>query len=208
MDKEVVAWKNKGQTIAVNGHQVFYLKEGSGANFLILHGYPFNTFEWKSVWYNLAKEYSVFSFDYLGMRFSDKPKDHDYSFYEHGKIVNSLIKFWDIKQTHILSHDLEVSFAQELLSRDITSKNFIKIHSLAFMNGGLFMDSYKPRMKKRSLSQSTKPIRKLLSKLLTKDKLEKSIKPISDSNTNPTNQLINQFWDIINYNDGKAYPHI
>ncbi|MBL4710478.1 MAG: alpha/beta fold hydrolase, partial [Flavobacteriales bacterium] len=88
MDKEVVAWKNKGQTIDVNGHQVFYIKEGSGPNLLILHGYPFNTFEWKSLWCNLVKDYTVFAFDYLGMGFSDKPKEHDYSFHEHCEIVN------------------------------------------------------------------------------------------------------------------------
>mgnify|MGYP000011377662 CR=1 FL=1 len=78
MDKEVIAWKNKGQKIDINGHQVFYIKEGSGPNLLILHGYPFNTFEWKFVWENLVKEYTVFTFDYLGMGFSEKPNDHDY----------------------------------------------------------------------------------------------------------------------------------
>ncbi|WP_299442583.1 alpha/beta hydrolase [uncultured Aquimarina sp.] len=208
MDKEVVAWKNKGRTIDVNGHQVFYIKEGSGPNLLILHGYPFNTFEWKSVWKNLVKEYTVFTFDYLGMGFSDKPKDHDYSFHEHCEIVNSLIEFWGIKQTHILSHDLGVSIVQELLARDLVSQNCFKIQSVVFMNGGLFMDSYKPRMIQRLLSQSPKPIGKLLSKLLTKKKLEKSIKSVFGPNTQPTNLLINQFWDILNYNDGKSIAYL
>ncbi|WP_430412060.1 hypothetical protein [Kordia sp.] len=40
MNKEVVAWKNRGQAIDVNGHQIFYIKEGNGANLLILHRYP------------------------------------------------------------------------------------------------------------------------------------------------------------------------
>ncbi|MBC8756684.1 alpha/beta hydrolase [Kordia sp. YSTF-M3] len=208
MDKEVVAWKNKGQTININGHQVFYIKEGSGPNLLILHGYPFNTFEWKSVWKNLVKEYTVFTFDYLGMGFSDKPKDHVYSFHEHCEIVNFLIEFWGIKQTHILSHDLGVSIVQELLARDVTSQNCFKIQSVVFMNGGLFMDSYKPRMIQRLLSQSPKPIGKLLSKLLTKKKLEKSIQSVFGLNTQPTNRLINQFWDILNYNDGKSIAYL
>ena len=208
MDEEVVAWKNKGKTIDVKGHKVFYIKEGSGPNLLILHGYPFNTFEWKYVWEDLVKDHTVFTFDYLGMGFSDKPKDHDYSFHEHCELVNSLIEFWDIKQTHILSHDLGVSIVQELLARDSASQNCFKIQSVVFMNGGLFMDSYKPRMIQRLLSQSLKPIGKLLSKLLTKKKLEKSIKPIFGPNTQPTDQLIDQFWDILNYNDGRSIAYL
>ncbi|HEA70365.1 MAG TPA: alpha/beta hydrolase, partial [archaeon] len=149
-----------------------------------------------------------FTFDYLGMGFSDKPKNHDYSFQEHCEMVNSLIEQWGIKQTHILSHDLGVSIVQELLARDLASQNYFKIQSVVFMNGGLFMDSYKPRMIQRLLSQSPKPIGKLLSKLLTKKKLEKSIKTIFGPNTQPTDQLINQFWDILNYNDGKSIAYL
>ena len=208
MDKEVVTWRDKGQTIDVNGHQIFYIKEGSGPNLLILHGYPFSSFEWKYVWKNLVKEYTVFTFDYLGMGFSDKPKDHDYSFHEHCEIINFLIEFWGIKQTHILSHDLGVSIVQELLARDLASQNCFRIQSVAFMNGGLFMDSYKPRMIQRLLSQSPKPIGKLLSKLLTKKKLEKSVKSVFGPHTQPTNQLINQFWDILNHNDGKSIAYL
>ncbi|PKG41558.1 alpha/beta fold hydrolase [Psychroflexus sp. MES1-P1E] len=208
MDKEVVAWKKKGRKIDVNGHQVFYIKEGSGPNLLILHGYPFNSFEWKFVWKNLVKGYTVFTFDYLGMGFSDKPKDHDYSFHEHCEMVNFLIEFWGIKQTHILSHDLGVSIVQELLARDLASQNCFKIKSVAFMNGGLFMDSYKPRIIQRLLSQSPKPIGKLLSKLLTKKKLKKSIQSVFGPYTLPTEKLINQFWDILNYNDGKSIAYL
>lgn len=208
MDEEVAAWKNKGKTLDVKGHQIFYIKEGIGPNLLILHGYPFNTFEWKSVWENLVKEYTVFTFDYLGMGFSDKPKDHDYSFHEHCEIVNILTELWGIDKTHILSHDLGVSIVQELLARDSASQNCFNIQSVVFMNGGLFMDSYKPRMIQRLLSQSPKPIGKLLSKLLTKEKLEKSIRPIFGPNTQPTEKLINQFWDILNYNDGKSIAYL
>tara|TARA_R110002096_G_scaffold209585_1_gene396760 strand:+ start:2823 stop:3731 length:909 start_codon:yes stop_codon:yes gene_type:complete len=208
MDKEVVAWKNKGQTIDINGYKVFYIKEGTGPNLLILHGYPFNTFEWKSVWESLVKDYTVFTFDYLGMGFSDKPKDHNYSFHEHCEIVNFLIEFWGIKQTHILSHDLGVSIVQELLARDLASQNCFEMQSVVFMNGGLFMDSYKPRMIQRLLSQSPKPIGKLLSKLLTKKKLEKSIQSVFGPYTLPTDKLINQFWDILNYNDGKSIAYL
>ncbi|WP_299256309.1 alpha/beta hydrolase [uncultured Aquimarina sp.] len=208
MDKEVIAWKNRGRTTVINGHQIFYIKEGNGPNLLILHGYPFNTFEWKSVWGNLVKNYTVFTFDYLGMGFSDKPKNHDYNFQEHSEMVNFLIEFWGIKQTHILSHDLGVSIVQELLARDLASQNSFTMQSVVFMNGGLFMDSYKPRMIQRLLSQSPKPIGKLLSQLLTKKKLEKSVKSVFGPNTQPTDQLIHQFWNILNYKDGKSIAYL
>jgi len=208
MDKAVAAWKSKGQITHIKGHQIFYIKEGSGPNLLVLHGYPFNTFEWKHIWKTLVEKYTVFTFDYLGMGFSDKPKDHTYSFHEHCEIINDLVKYWEIEQAHILSHDLGVSIVQELLARDLASENDFEIQSIAYMNGGLFMDSYKPRMIQRLLSQSPKPIGKLMSKLLTKEKLEKSLNSIFGPNTQPSAELIDQFWEILNYKEGKAIAYL
>lgn len=208
MDNEILLWKSKGQFLEIDGHQIFYIQEGSGPQLLILHGYPYNTFEWKFVWTELVKRYSIVTFDYLGMGFSDKPQNHVYSFKEHCETINYLLNFLNIHETHILSHDLGVSIAQELIARDREGKNNFKIESLVYMNGGLFMDTYQPRLIQRLLSQSPKPIGKLLSKLLSKPKLDKAIKNVFGPDTQPSELLLQQFWDILNYKDGKAIAYL
>ena len=208
MDKEVTLWKNKGQFLEVFGHQIFYIQEGRGPNLLILHGYPYNTFEWESVWTQLTQRYNVLAFDYLGMGFSDKPKNHVYSFKEHCEMVNYLMNHFNIDSTHILSHDLGVSIAQELLARDKEGTSNFKMQSLVYMNGGLFMDTYQPRFIQRLLSQSPSPIGKLLSKLLSKKKLDKTIKSVFGPATQPSELLLKQFWDILNYKDGKSIAYL
>lgn len=208
MDKEVLQWQKKGKYLKVFGHNIFYIQEGKGPNLLVLHGYPYNTFEWKSVWNKLTQNYTVLTFDYLGMGFSDKPKNHVYSFKEHSGIVNYLLNYFNIKRTHILSHDLGVSIGQELLARDKEGTNNFKMQSLVFMNGGLFMDTYQPRFIQRLLSQSPAPIGKLLSKLLSKKKLDQAIKSVFGSTTQPSELLLNQFWDILNHKDGKSIAYL
>ena len=208
MNQEVLSWKNKGKTFNINGHEIFYIQEGEGPNLLILHGYPYNTFEWKLVWKEFIKYNNVITFDYLGMGFSDKPKNHVYSFKEHCEITNEVLNRLGVEETHILSHDLGVSIAQELIARDLLEKNSFTIQSLVYMNGGLFMDTYQPRMIQRLLSQSPKLIGKLLSNLLSKPKLDKAIKTVFGPETQPSELLLTQFWDIINYKDGKSIAYL
>ena len=208
MDKEVKAWKSKGKMLEIKGHEIFYIQQGSGPTLLILHGYPYNTFEWKLVWDKLTKSYSVVTFDYLGMGFSDKPKDHKYSFQEHCEIVNDFLNALNISEAHILSHDLGVSIAQELIARDQEQKNSFKIQSLVYMNGGLFMDTYQPRLIQRLLSQSPKPIGKFLSKMLSKPKLDKAIKQVFGPRTQPSELLLQQLWEILNYKEGKSIAYL
>jgi len=208
MDNAVITWKKKGKFVEIFGHQIFYLQEGKGPNLLILHGYPYNTFEWKSVWPSLAQQYHIIALDYLGMGFSDKPQNHVYSFHEHCEIVKYFLNYLGIKETHILSHDLGVSIGQELIARAEKGENNFKIQSLAYMNGGLFMDVYQPRFIQKLLSQSPKPIGKLLSKLLSKKKLDKAIKSVFGPDTQPSEVLLKQFWEILNYKEGKSIAYL
>lgn len=208
MNQQVILWKNKGDFFKYKGNKIFYIKEGNGPNLLILHGYPYNTFDWKMVWGQLSKKYSIVALDYLGMGFSDKPKNHVYSYKEHCEIINYLMKHLKINELHILSHDLGVSIAQELLARDLLNVNEFKINSVVFMNGGLFMDVYKPRFIQRLLSQSPKPIGKVISRIISKNKINKSVKGVFGPNTQPDEQLLDELWEILNYNDGKSITYL
>lgn len=208
MNINVENWKSNGKYFSYNNQNIFYGQDGEGDNLLIIHGYPYNTFEWKETITELAKNFKVTFFDLLGMGFSDKPKYHKYSFEEYCEIVNALMKNLDITETHIFSHDLGVSVAQELIARNAEGKNNFKIKSTAFMNGSLFIDVYKPRLIQKLLSKSPTVIGKTLSKIMSKSMVNKSVKSVFGPFTQPSDHFLNQQWEILNYKNGKNISYL
>ncbi len=219
MHAEVKKWLDRGQFLDVQGNKIFYIQEGSGEPLLILHGYPYSSFEWASIWDELTQKYKVVIFDLLGMGFSDKPQNHTYSFQEHAEIVNALLAFLKINRVHILSHDLGVSVGQELIARnndadtegynpETSGGNVFKIESITFMNGGLFMDVYQPRLIQKLLSQSPTWVGKFISKNITKAMTNKSVKALFGPDTQPSEAFLDQQWEILNYKNGKSIAYL
>jgi pimeloyl-ACP methyl ester carboxylesterase len=201
-------WKSKGQYFKYKGRSVFYVREGEGSCLLVFHGYPYNSFDFKDVWAGLISRHHVIIPDMLGMGFSDKPPDYDYSFEDHAEMYTALLLYFNISEVHILAHDLGDSVVQELIARDRDGKNSFVIKSIAFLNGGLFMDVYKPRLIQRLLSQSPKPVGKLLSRLMSKKSVDEATSEVFGANTKPSKELLEDFWDILNYNNGKSIAYL
>jgi len=208
MKRKLQQWMDRGKYFTYQGKRIFYIREGKGPTLLIIHGYPYSSYEWLEMVNKLSQSYSVVIFDLLGMGFSDKPQAHIYSFKEHADIVNSLLAYLNVSETHILSHDLGVSIVQELIARDVEGQIDFAIKSSAFLNGGLFMDVYKPRLIQRLLSQSPTWIGKVLSKAISKKTICKSVREVYGKNTQPSDQFLDEQWDVLNYNDGKAIAYL
>lgn len=208
MNESVENWKSKGQFLKFKEYDIFYVREGSGDDLLIIHGYPYNSYEWKDTIEELSENFRVTVFDLLGMGFSSKPKNHRYSFEDYCEIVNKLMQTLEIGQTHIFSHDLGVSVAQELIARDLEGKNNFKINSSAFMNGSLFIDVYKPRFIQKILSKSPDIVGKSFSKIMTKNMVNKSVKSVFGAYTQPSDEFLDKQWEILNYNDGKSISYL
>ncbi|MBN8642917.1 MAG: alpha/beta hydrolase [Flavobacteriales bacterium] len=208
MNKELENWKSNGKYLRFKDNNIFYGQDGEGDNLLIIHGYPYNSFEWKETIAELSKTFKVTFFDLLGMGFSDKPRNHKYSFEEYCDIVNALLLNLNIQETHIFSHDLGVSVAQELIARNAESKNNFKIKSTAFMNGSLFIDVYKPRLIQKLLSKSPTLIGKTLSKVMSKSMVNKSVKSVFGPFTQPSEAFLDQQWEILNFNNGKEIAYL
>lgn len=203
---ELNEFESKGQYINFRGHSIFYRVIGTGENIILLHGYPFNSYDWSLVIPTLAKEKRVVILDFLGMGFSDKPQNYRYTFEEYAYIVNEVAKHLGIVEADILAHDLAVSVVQEMLASP--EKNKFKIRSIAFMNGGLFSDVYKPRLIQKLLSQTPNSIGKFLSKMMSRKSVEKSLHSLFGANTQPNLSLLNIFWEVLNYKNGKSIAYL
>ena len=83
MDAELERWKAAGQYFDYLGFNIFYRAEGRGPHLLLIHGYPFNTWDWAPLWGRLTERFTVIAPDMLGMGFSDKPVAYEYTVYDH-----------------------------------------------------------------------------------------------------------------------------
>ena len=212
MDAELERWKSGGQYFDYLGFDIFYRKQGSGPHLLLIHGYPFNTWDWAPLWDTLTERFTVVAPDMLGMGFSDKPVAYEYSVHDHADMHEALLAHLGIGSAHILAHDIGDSVGQELLARNQFGQpvyGALKIESITWLNGGLFNEAYTPRLMQKVLSRT--PLGDMLSPLqgspLSKRIIEPTINEMFGPDTKPSRRMLDLFHEILSYNDGKRVTH-
>jgi pimeloyl-ACP methyl ester carboxylesterase len=212
MDAELERWKAAGRYFDYLGFEVFYRTEGSGTPLLLIHGYPFNTWDWAPIWPTLTGRFTVIAPDMLGMGFSDKPSTYEYSVPDHADMHEALLAHLGVTACHILAHDIGDSVGQEMLARhELGQQSYgsLRIESLTWLNGGLFNETYRPRLMQKVLSRT--PLGDLASHspkmLLSQRVLERTINELFGPHTQPSPRMHDLFNQILDYNDGKRVTH-
>ncbi len=216
MDAELERWRSEGQHFDYLGFDVFYRVAGrslgDGPHLLLIHGYPFNTFDWAPIWPTLTERFSVIAPDMLGMGFSAKPVAYRYSVHDHADMHEALLAELGVRSAHLLAHDLGDSVGQELLARSEFGEHVYgswDIESITWLNGGLFNEAYTPRAMQKLMSAT--PLGDILSPLqgssLSRRILEPTINEMFGPNTKPSRQMLNTFHQILEFNDGKRVLH-
>lgn len=212
VDAELQQWKAGGRYFDYLGFDVFYRLEGSGPPLLLIHGYPFNSWDWAPIWSALVERFTVIAPDMLGMGFSDKPFRYGYSVHDHADMHEALLAHVGMDRCHIVAHDIGDSVAQELLVRHDQaqqSSGSFAIESLTWLNGGLFNEAYRPRAVQVLLSQT--PFGAVASRLrrvlLSGPMLDRMIDELFGPKTKPSPRTRELFNQIIGYNDGKRVTH-
>jgi pimeloyl-ACP methyl ester carboxylesterase len=212
LDPELERWKQAGSSFDYLGFEVFYRTEGSGPQLLLIHGYPFSSFDWAPIWPALTERFQVIAPDMLGMGFSAKPVRYEYSVHDHADMHEALLEHLGVGECHVLAHDLGDSVAQELLARHELHEQTVarvEIKSITWLNGGLFNEAYSPRPIQKLLSMT--PVGDLVARyrrvLLSDAVLDRSLEEMFGPQTQPSPQLLAQFHQIISYNDGRRVTH-
>ncbi len=201
-------WLENGIFFNHKSYKIFYNQFGSGEDIIIAHGYPYSSYEWKDVIALLSKNFRVTIFDLLGFGFSDKPETHTYSFEEYTDILNKLALNLKIAEAHIIAHDLGVSIAQELIANEQEGNVNFSVKSVCFVNGNLFADVYQPRLIQRLLSQTPSFIGGFLSRNIPKKMVHCSIRNLYGKFSQPSEEFLNELWDILNYKKGKNISYL
>jgi pimeloyl-ACP methyl ester carboxylesterase len=194
------------------GFKIFYRVEGAGPPLLMIHGYPFNSWDWAPMWPTLTKRFTVVAPDMVGMGFSDKPVRYDYTVGDHADMHEALLDHLGIDECHIVAHDLGVSVGQEMLTRhDNGQQSYgrLGIRSITWLNGGMFYEAYRPRPIQTLMSQT--PLGEVASRgrrlLLSRRVFERAIDEMFGPNTKPTPRMHELFSQILEFNDGKRVSH-
>jgi len=212
MDPELERWKARGQWFDYLGFEVFYVTEGSGPCLVLVHGYPFSSFDWTRIWQALSERFRLIAPDMLGMGFSAKPALYEYSVHDHADMHEALLDHLGVRECHLLAHDIGDSVAQELLARyelGEQSTGPFQIKSITWLNGGLFNEAYSPRPIQKLLSTTAlgDMIARYRRVLLTDAVLDRALDEMFGPNTKPSPQLLAQFHQIMSYNDGRRVTH-
>ncbi|WP_167473427.1 alpha/beta fold hydrolase [Nocardia arthritidis] len=214
-DEGLINWRSRGRFFEFSGHEVFYIDEGSVLDgrsapaLLLIHGYPFSSWDWASIWSHLTKHFRVIAPDMLGMGFSAKPVHYRYSVAAHADMHVALLRELGIGTCHIIAHDIGVSVAQELLARAIEDEEAPKLASITFLNGGLFHEVYRPRLVQRLLSDTVAGSVVGRFPFLMPDRLvDIALAEMFGPETKPSRRLLSQWHEILAYNHGKRVTHL
>ncbi|OBA73719.1 alpha/beta hydrolase [Mycobacterium sp. 1554424.7] len=212
MDAELKRWLDSGEHFDYLGFDIFYRVEGSGPPLLLIHGYPFNSFDWAPIWPTLTQRFTVIAPDMMGMGFSAKPAAYQYSVHDHADMHEALLHHLNIRNAHILAHDIGDSVGQELLARQEFGQQTYGewlVDSITWLNGGMFIEAYTPRAAQKLMSGT--PLGDLFRPMqgspLARRLLEPTLREMFGPNTKPTPHMMGVFNQILDYNDGRRVLH-
>jgi pimeloyl-ACP methyl ester carboxylesterase len=199
-------WESRGKLEAVLGHSIFVVDEGDSSlpTIVLLHGFPTSSWDWQPIWSELAKNYRLIALDMLGFGFSDKPNSRTYTIHGQADIVEALVKIKGLKSFHLLAHDYGDTVAQELLARQLEGSGAGTWLSCCFLNGGLFPETHRALLTQKLLLS---PLGSYLNALTGFAKFGRNFSSVFGLQTKPSNQELEDFWWLINVNDGQHVFH-
>jgi pimeloyl-ACP methyl ester carboxylesterase len=197
-------WHKKGKWFNYNGHQIFYVVEGSGEPLILLHGFPTSSWDWHKLWDTLTQTYQVITPDFIGFGFSDKPKNYTYSIKDQAGLVEQLRLNLQIDHYHLLTHDIGDTVAQELLARQMDRQEH-KIKSCCLLNGGLFPETHRATRTQKLLLSWFGP---LVAKMSSYKRFVSSFSILFPDQTRPSEYELHSLYDLIKYNNGDEITHL
>ena len=203
-------WFESGEFFQHRGHSIFYRKSPDFARsekpvLVLIHGFPTASFDWQALWPELAQRYRLLVPDLLGYGFSAKPRQHAYSIPGQADLVEQLLALHQVGDWHCLAHDVGDTVAQELLARRIecgaaSTAAPARLSSLALLNGGLFVETQRPRLLQKLLRS---PLGGVLARLLGRRRFGRSFSQVFAPAHRPSAAELDEFWALIALADGQ-----
>jgi pimeloyl-ACP methyl ester carboxylesterase len=197
------AWHAEGRIdLSHRGHALFHRVAGprDAPVLLLIHGFPTASWDWHALWPVLASRFRVIAPDLLGFGFSAKPPRHAFSLLDQADLCEMLLLRHGVSEYHVLAHDYGDSVAQELIARQPELGERPRLRSVAFLNGGLFPETHRPRLVQRLLAS---PFGPWIARRMTRARFGREMRRIFGPGTPPSEDLLDGFWSLIEREDGR-----
>ncbi|WCL49646.1 alpha/beta fold hydrolase [Leptospira sp. GIMC2001] len=205
-------WMRLGSWIETSYGKIFTNTIGnvfeSKKTILFLHGFPTSSYDFLPLINLLSDEYAYICFDFLGLGFSDKPTNIQYSVNMQTDILEAVLMHFKVRNFTIVTHDYGVTIAQEFLARykqkfqEYDSK--YNLNKVMFLNGGLFPESHRARLIQKLMKSS---IGFIISKFFGFKQFTKSFSSVFGKDSQPTEYELKTHWEIIQFNNGNRMIH-
>jgi pimeloyl-ACP methyl ester carboxylesterase len=194
-------WEHSGKYIDYRGHRIFTRSAGeaSAPVLLLIHGFPTASWDWEAVWRPLAKHFRVLALDMIGFGFSAKPLAYAYSILDQADLFEQFLREQEVEHYHVLAHDYGDTVAQELLARQDEAGERPRLHSVCFLNGGLFPETHRPLFMQKLLLS---PLGGMVARLTTKTRFSDAMRSVF--RRPPGQAVLDNFWTLLTHNDGIA----
>jgi pimeloyl-ACP methyl ester carboxylesterase len=137
----VAAWRARGRTVPVRGHEIFVVDEGHGPSAaVVLHGFPTSGYDFSAVLPELAASRRVIVADMPGFGLSSKPVAYRYSLEDQLDVLLELWQRLGVRSAHVLAHDMGTSVACALFARRESDALPIDLRSAVLCNGSVFVE--------------------------------------------------------------------
>ena len=192
----VACWMDDSLTFV--GYRLHTRIDGAGEALLLIHGFPTSSRDWDGVWSGLAAQFRVHALDMLGFGRSDKPADFDYTIGASADQWVALAAAHGLSALRVVAHDYGDTVAQELLARQSEGRLPFRIHSIAFLNGGLFPEASHPLLLQKALLS---PIGPLVARLASERRFVASMRRICVSP--PDAAALHEHWSLMERAGGR-----
>jgi pimeloyl-ACP methyl ester carboxylesterase len=202
----VSEWAAAGGEFRHRGHRIFVRSAGPPDAYalLLIHGFPTASWDWEALWSALAERYRVYTLDLIGFGLSAKPDRYDYSILDQADLCEDYLRAEGVRAYHVLAHDYGDSVAQELLARHPEAGERPRLRSVAFLNGGLFPETHRAVLTQKLLLS---PLGPLVARLASRATLAQNMRRIFGPDTQPDEQLLDEFWKLMSASDGRTIMH-
>ena len=199
-------WHDKGQFLTLLDQEIFVIDEGQKNQpvVVLIHGFPTSSWDWAPIWDSLRANYRLVCLDMLGFGFSDKPDHRNYSIHGQADLVEALVEQLQLSQFHVLAHDYGDTVAQELLARQLDGSGIGHWLSCCFLNGGLFPETHQALLIQKLMLS---PLGKWINKFTGFAQFSDSFSRVFGEQTKPTQEQLEEFWELINFNNGRHVFH-
>jgi pimeloyl-ACP methyl ester carboxylesterase len=202
-------WRRRGARFDYRGEPIFYRDDGHGPVLLCIHGFPTASWDWHKLWPALTARFRVVAPDMIGFGLSAKPRGYEYSLRDQATLHEALLAALGITDVHVLAHDYGDSVAQELLARQherraATAAPGLVLHSVCFLNGGLFPEVHRARLTQKLLHS---PLGPLLGRFMSERGFRRSLAAVFGPRTQPSAEELGTAWALMAHNDGPRIAH-